>query len=292
MADRRGLTLLLCMLPACLAGCFWNRPAEPAGWAKSLRPAMPALDENLISLDVAILERPLADPFVNDELWTSVDDMVLDLSRKGTVNKNGFRVGQIVGLTPVSLQTLLKSERYCLNPRRRVIPSGNRVTQVLGPVHPQTHFLLHEEGIKTPVQLDQARFCLDVTATRTKDNKIRLEFTPKVETGERMLPFQPDIDQSQWTLRVEKPHRSFPELSWEVTVEPNKFLIIGTLLEHSESLGFRTFVQEDGRPVQRLLVLRAFSAQGDKAEGEASLEEMMRSTTCPPLALQAAFTRP
>jgi hypothetical protein len=287
MAPRLRPILLLCLLLG-VSGCAWLQQTERSSLIPRQRgPALPQSDD-LVTLDIAVIEKPLGDPYLNRELWTSTDDMLLDMEHKALVQKNGYRIGQVVGLMPEALQSLLKSERYCLNPRRRVVASGQRLTQFLGPVYPQAEFTLREGEKTTPLSLDQARFCLDVVPTRTKDNKVRLAFTPKVETGERMLPFQPDVAHSTWTLCVDKPARVFSNLSWEITVEPHKFLVVGTLLDQKESVGYRTFTQEEYPALQRLLVIRVASA--GSAAGTPPLEDFQSEGGSVPLALQAAAT--
>jgi hypothetical protein len=158
---------------------------------------------------------------------------------------------------------------------------------MLGPVFPQARFTLVEDERKTPITLDAARFCLEIVPTLTKDKQIHLEFIPKAETGERILPFQPDLDRAAWTVRVEKPCREFRTLAWELTVDSNKLIVIGTLPDRPETLGFRAFSEEESRPVQRLLVLRAsHSASAD--EGRPELADVLPSGSPLPLALQAA----
>lgn len=287
MAARRGVILLLAMMPALTGGCLLA-PRERPSLVKTLRPAAPA-GANVITLDLAIIERPLGDRFFNKELWENTDEMLIQPQRRDALQANGFRAGQIVGLTPSGLQTLLKSERYCVNPRRRVVEPGKSITHMLGPVFPQATFTLIDEERKTPVTLDSARFCLDIIPTLTKDKQIHLEFVPKAETGERILPFQPDLDRATWTVRVDKPCREFRTLAWDLTVDSNKLVVIGTLPDRPDTLGFRAFSEDESRPVQRLLVIRA-SHSAAAEESRPELEEVLPSGSPLPLALQAAST--
>jgi hypothetical protein len=58
-------------------------------------------------------------------------------------------------------------------------------------------------------------------------------------------------------MEPERPHHSYPKLSWEVTLAPNQYLVVGTRFDQRHSLGFASFVQtEETNPVQRLLVIR------------------------------------
>jgi hypothetical protein len=291
VAKRNWSILVLLVWLVSAAGCaVLPEPVRTTSWLKRQGPLPAGLDGQVVQLDVALLERPLGDAFLNQELWQHTDEMIIDLDRKAAVEDNGFRVGQIVGMTPGKLQDLLKSERYCINPRRRFLPSGHNVRQYLGPISPRCEFVVQHGNRTLEVALDQARFCLDVTATLTGDGKTRLSFTPKVENGENTLPFQPDPDQQSWTLRVEKPCKTYKELGWEVVLAPGEYLVIGPILQKDKSLGFRAFVQEGGNPAQRLLVLRTSRSQNGGDTGEPTLEDIARSSRSPCLALQATMT--
>ncbi len=126
--------------------------------------------------------------------------------------------------------------------------------------------------------------------TLTSDNKTRLSFVPKVENGEPTLPFHADPDKQSWTIRVEKPCQTYPELAWDVVLAPGEYLVIGGILDKENSLGHRSFVQEEGTMVQRLLVLRTSRSQNGGEPSEPTLEDLARSQHSPCLAAQASMT--
>ncbi len=134
--------------------------------------------------------------------------------------------------------------------------------------------------------MDQARFCFDVKVSLAKDGKTHLVFTPKVEHGELALPFQADPDQGAWTIRIEKPSKSYADLSWEVALAPGELLVIGAETQKEDSLGHRSFISDN--LAQRVLVLRTNRAPSGGA-GEPTLEDLARSPS-PCLAVQASMT--
>ena len=69
------------------------------------------------------------------------------------------------------MNTLLKSERACVNPRRRLLASGNSVTHILGGNLPRSTFTIHRGKQNEELTIDQARFCLEVSATLTSDGR-------------------------------------------------------------------------------------------------------------------------
>src|SRR5437773_2209530 len=109
MRCRWARVTLLALLPAgcALCGCALVAPAEnPASHAARLRPQLAA---DAVVIDFALLERRLGDPYLDKEIWTHTDQIVVDLDKNALLDDNGLRVGQIIGMTPADLQELLKS---------------------------------------------------------------------------------------------------------------------------------------------------------------------------------------
>src|SRR5205807_10567049 len=96
------------------------------------RPQLP-LGPDVIVLQMALIERPLGDTYLNGDLWTMTDEMVVPGDRKGLLEDNGFRVCQISGITPAGLDGLLKSKRSCANPRAKMLHAGDTHLIELGP---------------------------------------------------------------------------------------------------------------------------------------------------------------
>jgi len=278
----------LALLPLLLlggAGCAWqDQNVAATSWLSRARGN--PIDGPHAILEVALIERPVGDRYINRELWDSVDELVVDLDRRSTLDDNGLRVGQLVGSPPDGFQGLLLSKRSCSNPHAMMIPPGRTLPIYLGPVLGHTSYEMTQGAQKAAVNLDQARFCLEVTPLLTPEGKTKLTFTPKVEHGEALLPFQASPQEGDWTLRVERPNKKYAELGWEITLTPNQYLIVGARLDRADSLGLRAFVQDEGG-VQRLLVIRGVQAVAPGGDG--AVEEYLRSQS-PPLALQATAT--
>jgi len=288
---KRLSILILFVGPLCLVGCATvPEPVRKTSWLQRQQPFGAGMEGQVVQLDVRVLERPVGDPFINQELWQHTDEMVVDLERKAAVEDNGFRVGQIVGMTPVKFQELLNSERYCVNPRRHLVPSGHSVTPSIGPAWARGDYVVQDGKQIDETALEQARFYLEVKATLTSDGKTRLSFVPKVESGETTLPFQADPDQQAWTMRVDKPCRNYPKAGWDVVLAPGEHLVIGAILQKEKTLGHRSFVQEQGNLVQRLLVLSTNRAPSSADAAEISLREVARCHPSPCLAVQASGT--
>src|SRR4051794_5810973 len=150
---------LTALLLFALTGCFTSNSARPNSWAERVRTANRTLPPDGVVLEIHIIEQPLADPFINRELWTFTDD------QKGMPEDNGFRVGHVVGNLPGRLPDLLCSERYCAMRWRQLLSSNDKKRIPLGPTLPQRQYTLRKESQATTVKLDQAQPYLVLTPT-------------------------------------------------------------------------------------------------------------------------------
>jgi hypothetical protein len=287
--------LLPAVLLALLVGCAADQPARPGALVERLC-RFRALPPNAVQLEVELIERPAGDPYLNDDLWAITDEQVVDLECRATLEDNGFRVGQIVGMTPSGLQSLLTSPRACINRRRYLLGASESATLVLGTTVPHSSFRVMQEGEPVEVNLDQAQFGLLVTPTLTGDGRTRLHFTPQVQYGENLPDFSVALDgsgyPSGYVLEIKRPSRSYPALSWDVTLAPRQYMVLGTRLDRLDRLGSQCFLQPDGPvPVQRLLVVRTNRAAvtSEEDDGGASPRDDHAGHYPPPLALQATW---
>jgi hypothetical protein len=238
-------------------------------------------------MDVAVIEQPPGDSFLNNELWSSLDEQAVDLDRKAALDDNGYRVGTVGGLLPGKLQALLFSDRSCPDPHRVTTRSGNSKNIPIGNLMAECHFELREDGETKPVTLNSAQCCLLITPHRTPDGRIRIHFTPQIQHGQRALTVQP-AEGEGWSIVGQRPTEKYAAISFEVTMSPQEYVLIGTRFDREHTLGHCTFVgTAHDKPVQRLLVIRA-RAQGDPEAPEWNwLRDPSKS---PPLAYQASRT--
>jgi hypothetical protein len=287
------------VLLALLVGCAADQPAGPHSPTDRPCGFRGALPPSAVQLEVALIERPAGDPYLNNDLWATTDEQVVDLAHRALLEDNGFRIGQIVGMTPSGLQSLLTSPRSCTNRRRYLLGAGKSATVVLGPPVTHSSFRVVRDGDPVDVQLDDAQFGLLVTPSLTADGCTQLHFTPQVQYGANLPDFSVAPDSSGYALgyllEIKRPCRSYPVLSWDVTLAPHQYLVLGTRLDQLDRLGSRCFFQPDGpAPMQRLLVLRTNRAAGaaDDEESGASHADNEPRNHPPALALQATWTTP
>ena len=109
-----------------------------------------------------------------------------------------------------------------------------------------------------PPILSNAQLGIAVTPSLADDNKVRLSFTPQIEHGELKMSIRPAADGSGWTNTPQRITDKYGALSWEATLAPNDYLLVGCWFKSASCFGKEAFVRVDEpRPVQRLLVIRA-----------------------------------
>jgi hypothetical protein len=286
----RRVAGVLALLAGAVAGCFTGQTERcVCGLTPGGALGGPA-GEDVVQIDVAVVERPLGDRYLNGDLWQLADEQSCwkgEQERKLVVEGNGFRVGQVGGLPPAALQGLLTSPRTCPDPHRLTVPAGQPTTLSLGPVCKRCRFLLRRGPEVAAVELADAECLLEVVPTLTDDGRTLLHFTPCVRHGRpRMVPYatQDPSGWRRWECMARQPEEAYPVLSWELSVAPNEYVVVGTLLGPADTLGQRCFAEGDGAEgVQRLLVLRTGRSLPPAAPAD---EELARS---PPIALRAAW---
>jgi hypothetical protein len=285
----RRWELVLLLGTGLLAGCAGGEAARTTAWRNRLRPPQGPPPSNLVLMEVALIEQPVGDPYVNQQLWDLADEQVVSLERKPVLQDNGLRIGLMSGMLPPGLQALLTSKRSCANPRRIQRAAGEPTTLMLGLTMPRCRFQLHTSGTTEVVELEQAQCTLIVTASLTTDGRTRLQLTPQVRHGEAALIPRPAVDRAgtySWMIQEQRPTETYTDLGWEVSLAPNEYLVVGGRLDRPDTLGRQFFVRGDEpSPVQRLLVIRTTRLRpGIAAEDE----ELLHRT--PALAAQALLS--
>ncbi|HZY87052.1 MAG TPA: hypothetical protein VFE78_19610 [Gemmataceae bacterium] len=276
----------LALLAGALAGCFTGQPERSLSRLGPAPFGGPA-GADVVQIDVAIVERPLGDRYLNGDLWQLADEQGVTLERKPVLEENGFRVGLVGGLLPAGLQGLLTAPRSCPDPHRLSVRAGNAAAVTLGSVWGPCRFEVRHGAEAAAVELADAQCVLEVVPTLTDDGRTLLHFTPHVRHGQpRMVPraTQDPSGWRRWECSASQPEEAYAVLSWELTVAPNEYVVVGTLLGKPDTLGQRCFAGGEGAEgVQRLLVLRTGRSPPSAAPAD---EEFARS---PPIALRAAW---
>jgi hypothetical protein len=286
---RRSCTAagVVCTLALGLAvGCVGTRPTSQTGWLDRLKQLGGPQGPDLVVMDVAVLERPSGDRYLNGPLWATIDEQSVDLERRAVLDDNGLRVGRFGGMLPAGLQSLLTTDRGDADRHRVWKHAGAGKVVALGGVHPRVQFELRADGSPTPVALENAQWQMLVVPTLLPDGRVKLVFTPQAEHGRRGL--LPQTSDDGYPVQGQRPVERFTALAWEVTLAAQEYVVVGTHFDQPGTLGHACFVDPDvARPAQRLLVIRA--GRGGDAAGPADVEAAAPGEA-PPLALRAART--
>src|SRR5262249_53023775 len=139
MGEMRRLLVGVMVLALGVTGCcfFGDRPGGPRTEVVH-RPANLAPAGDYVFVDVAVVERPYGDHFLDQEVWEGGDEQGY-LETKALLEENGLRVCQLGGVVPAGLQALL-SPRYCPDPRRLHGEPGKPIVLTVGPVVRECNF--------------------------------------------------------------------------------------------------------------------------------------------------------
>lgn len=249
------------LLLAALAGCWFARPSATSNWLDRLRPFGGPVGADVVVLEIALLETPIGDKYVNQELWTGTDEQFLAPELRSVQEENGLRVALVHGRAPNQLQSMLTSERYNHNPRQRRLRAGDATVIDVGAKRALCSFELRTDGRTQVHSLAEALCQLQVTPTLSKDDKVHLAFVPQAQHFDRQrLPTVSAT--SALPLQNHRVTDPYAALKFDVVISPNEYVILGTRFDKPKSLGFQFFIDADAqRPVQRLLAIRAIRPQ-------------------------------
>lgn len=240
------------------AGCFDRKAKTDAPVrARSFGPVAPPTEG--VYVDHVLIEQPLGDAFLNRDLWAA-GPPAAPPAVTALLAENGLRATVFGGNLPPQFQKLVASEPDTVNSRRFVFGTAKEhVVPTAGPHEACAFdFLPDLAGRRTRFNLSQARCGVLVRPEPAGDGRIRVKCEPQIQHGERREWLRPAEDATQFVMHGEVPTERFPDLTFDVVLGPNEFLAIGWQAAPSETLGAAMFsVEANGRPRQRVLVLRA-----------------------------------
>jgi hypothetical protein len=275
-AMRSLCALLTALLYIAVIGCTTVSPRSKSMFG-GLSPFRGPTGSDVVQLEWGLIERPVGDHYLNEDLWALANEQVIPLERKDELETNGLRIASIGGLLPAEFLELVRSERNNPSPQRKQVRSGHPTVLALGPIREKCS-LAWQPGVYIlegfwPGFLCNAQLGIAVTPSLADDNKVHLSFTPQIEHGELKMSIRPTADGSGWTNTPQRITDKYGALSWDVTLAANDYLVVGCWFKSANCFGKEAFVRVDEpRPVQRLLVIRA-ARQVMEIAGSESNEE-------------------
>lgn len=286
---RRAALAFIALLVVGLSGCFLSRMDANSLWPSRSRSAELGAGPDVVFIDVPVLEVPIGDRYINDDLWTAADEQIQSIppSLRKTLEENGLRVGLVGGKPPDGLLGLLTNERSNSKPNRYLRRTSNPAKIEIGSKLDRCEFPLHLESKTEAMNFEQAQCELQLLPTIDPDGRIHIQFTPQMEFRDpkKWSRLNPMIALNVQGLRSTE---SFSALRWEISLAANEYLLIGARFDRPKSLGFKFLVSTDpDHPVQRLIAIRAgqFAAAGDLPRSPAETRPTGKTK---PLAAQAA----
>lgn len=258
---RFALTTLTLGLVIVNLGCFTLESDKSTAWIDEFWNFDGPTGMDVVSVEVAFLEQPLADPYLNTEVWQSLDEMSLSVEQRALLRENGLRVGLVGGIVPPELQTLLTCDGSNPNPRRFRLHAGVPAEIALnGPFEELRLDWQLKLGSARPTEeylAHRAELLLRITPELIAEGKVRLNFVPVIRHGDRHLWRSPD-EGGGLSLDGVQAERVLEEFRWQLDLRPNEYAAIGTEFQRTGTLGARALVvSEGGNLIQRLLVMRA-----------------------------------
>ena len=186
---RGRLVLLVVLWTSLAAGCQTGSKTGSTNWMPRFNPFQGPTGPDVVYLEVALLERPLGDPYINEELWQSADERLIGSDQKALMEESGFRMGQVGGLmTPSGLMSLLTSKRYCVNPRGLQVRAGQATTLKVGPTLPHCRFQIEQEGHPQEVKFEQAETSAECDPFADQGGKRRSALHPSGDARRNGVP--------------------------------------------------------------------------------------------------------
>ncbi len=272
LMSSRIIAVLLAVLA--IAGC-----TKPLIKGKSPL-APPRMSPDSCVLDVFFVRVPFGDPRANDDLWQELDEQCFAADLRGRLMRNGFRVGIIEGQIPVALSDLLEltdkpapsdevkgAKLTDLSTKPRVtrqnmqVKAGHPSEIVASGTYEQLPVLLCEQDRLSGETYNQAQGIFNLKTLPLPDGRVRIDVVPEVHHDQ---PRQRRVE-DQGVLRFDfsRPKRVFEDMAISATLAPGGMLVMTSLPNRSGSLGHHFFTENEGRLVQKLLVIRLSQTQQD-----------------------------
>jgi hypothetical protein len=267
MSARGPLARLALLLVATLglcSGCMHSREEEnkAASWGVR-RPPLPLSGvegTDAITMAVSVIEVPLTDSYVGQELWSMVDEQALPLESKANLAANGLRAGLLGGHPPSDFLALLTSEKTSVAPRQVQTRLGQPYSPFPALKHETLRFTLRDGDQSESVEFAKAQCQWEVTCKPGEEKKLSVKVVPVLRHGEMLFEPQSVTDAEgvmSWQLTQRQEQEKYEGLAVEVDLAPSEYLVIGCSNKPVDGLGLSWLTQIDTeRPVRRLLVIR------------------------------------
>lgn len=281
---RLARALCAAFLPLVVAGCLSDRESIAARWRDRLPLFRSAPDADTAFVEYVVAERAAGGDDVNRRVWDRIDEQGVPYETRAILEENGLRAGTIGGSTPGPLRGMIDDPRTSRGHRFRSFPLDKPAPlMVAGPLSRAEFALAGSQGPMAFAH-DQINLGFELIVREAPDGKVIVKFVPQARFREPMQ-LLPSV-----TGERDQGSESFPAAGFEIALSPNEYLVVGTDVFRPDTFGYAAFTDvKDGRPVQRLLVLRAGLTKADR--GSPGFLGSDDRAGAAPLATQAGIAR-
>lgn len=208
-------------------------------------------------LRVAILDRALSDPAINESVWKVADEQVLAPEVRRSLEVNGLKIGVITGELPPELEAVLRAPPpHKVEPATFLLDDGDpTLISISAPVD-QVSLLVNRDNHPSGKDYDKASGFFRVTATQDGTNNVALRFTPEIHHGAIQRSYQPIVEATpyspqQFKINDGQQIETFGDLSAVLMLEPGQAVVVGCRPEQKRSLGTFLLTQGEAHAEQR-----------------------------------------
>lgn len=263
-----------------LSGCaHWSKEQQAAADKPALLKP-PKLAPDTVVIEAVLIRFPEERAAELADVWSVVDESVVDIGVRRELAANGLQCGMLVGEMPQVIRDRLKElaaddpgnslERLGLaaevssDTQRLHCHAGRRKDLSLRPGLTETLTIVHtHDDIIQGNTYTQPRLLMDLRAMPLGDGRARLKMTPEIEHGESEEVFvsNPNAQLSKTRRKAQR----WDYLAMESTIAPGQFFLC-TLSDPPRGLGQALFsTRTSERTTERvLLVIRLMSTQLDE----------------------------
>ena len=226
-----------------------------------------------VQLQLVFIERPVNDPLLGRCLWNELDQLAgVPHERRLSLLENGFRYAMSGSQPPPTLAELLKvglANEYdgptgFVNSRSLAMRDG-AATDVMVSDDPTDWTVdVVRDGHPEQKQYPAARGFLRVDVSGVEDGWVEVNVTPEIHHGDEAV--RHSASDAGWTLDERHEIAAVPDTSFSVHLALNEMLVLSAAEGSGSRVGNHFFRREDdGRLMQRVLVIRASAMKQDAA---------------------------
>jgi hypothetical protein len=220
-------------------------------------PSGEVIEPRKCMLRVAILDRALRDPVINEVVWKVADEQVLSPEVRRTLEANGLKIGLITGELPADLESVLHAPPpHKVEPATFLLDDGDPTLITISEPVEQVSLLVNRDNRPSGKDYRAASGFLRVTASHDGTNRVALRFTPEIHHGPVQRSFQPiaastPFAPQQFKINDGQQVETLGDLSATLALEPGQVAIVGCRPEQKRSLGSFLLAQGEASAEQK-----------------------------------------